>query len=48
MNLKLLYGENADLNFYQNRIEKITDTFKENEGVLPNYLFSDVLEIKQI
>ncbi len=40
MDLKLLYGENANLNYYENRIENIKKTFFENEGYMPKDLFS--------
>ena len=40
MDLKLLYGPNADLNYYEDRIEALKRTFIENEGVTPDCLFS--------
>ena len=40
MDLKLLYGPNADLNYYEDRIEALKRTFIENEGVTPDSLFS--------
>ncbi len=40
MNLKLIYGENADLKFYENRINEIEKIFKESEGYSPKYVFS--------
>ncbi len=40
MDLSLIYGKNADLKFYENRIYEIEKTFKENEGYLPKYVFS--------
>ncbi|MBR6736932.1 MAG: galactokinase [Clostridia bacterium] len=40
MDLKLLYGKNADTTKAQARIESIKQTFKENEGVEPDYVFS--------
>ena len=40
MNLNLLYGENANLDFYKNRIEEIKDVFTKMEGTEPAYLFS--------
>lgn len=40
MDLKLLYGPNADLNYYEDRIEALKRTFIENEDVTPDSLFS--------
>ena len=40
MDLKLLYGPNADINYYEDRIEALKRTFIENEGVTPDSLFS--------
>ena len=40
MDLKLLYGSNADINYYEDRIEALKRTFIENEGVTPDSLFS--------
>ena len=40
MDLKLLYGKNADTTKAQARIESIKQTFKENEGIEPDYVFS--------
>ena len=40
MDLKLLYGPNADINYYEDRIEALKRTFIENEGVTPDCLFS--------
>ena len=40
MDLKLLYGENANLTYYENRISKLEKTFEEKEGFKPTNLFS--------
>ncbi len=40
MDLKILYGENANLNYYEQRIENIKKTFYENENDMPKNLFS--------
>lgn len=40
MDLKLLYGENANVKFYEERINKLAKTFEENEGVKPDAIFS--------
>ncbi|MBO5888650.1 MAG: galactokinase [Clostridia bacterium] len=40
MDLSIIYGKNADLKFYENRISEIEKTFNENEGFLPQYVFS--------
>ncbi len=40
MDLRIIYGENADLKFYENRIEEIKNVFLENEGYPSKYLFS--------
>lgn len=40
MDLSLIYGMNANLNLYENRISEIEKTFKDNEGFKPNYVFS--------
>lgn len=40
MDLKIIYGENADINFYENRIKEIEKAFLEKEGYPSKYLFS--------
>ena len=40
MDLKIIYGENADINFYENRINEIEKIFLEKEGKKNEYLFS--------
>ena len=40
MDLKILYGQNADLNYYENRINKLEKTFIDAEGYKPEHLFS--------
>ncbi len=40
MNLKLLYGDNADLTEKENRIEKLKDVFYMNEGCHSTHVFS--------
>ncbi len=40
MNLKAIYGENADIKFYENRILEIEKIFLESEGKKPTYVFS--------
>lgn len=40
MDLKLLYGDNADLNEKTSRIEKLKDVFYMNEGSRPTHVFS--------
>ena len=40
MDLKLLYGESADLNEKVSRIEKLKDVFYMNEGCRPSHVFS--------
>ena len=40
MDLKLLYGESADLNEKVSRIEKLKDVFYMNEGCHPSHVFS--------
>lgn len=40
MDLKILYGENANLNYYENRIEEIKKLFFKKENYMPLDLFS--------
>ncbi len=40
MDLKVIYGENADLKFYENRIKNVENIFFEKEGVNPSHVFS--------
>ncbi len=40
MDLKIIYGENADLKFYENRIQNVENIFYEKEGEKPSYVFS--------
>lgn len=40
MDLKLLYGENANIENMQKRIESLISTFKTNEGYAPTHVFS--------
>ena len=40
MGLKLLYGNDADLSFYENRITEIEKVFTQNEGYAPTNVFS--------
>ena len=40
MDLKLLYGENADLIKAQKRIDDLKQTFIKSEGFAPSYTFS--------
>ena len=40
MDLKILYGENADLKFYEKRINEIEKLFLKKEGLPSKYLFS--------
>ncbi len=40
MDLKVIYGENADLKFYENRIQNVENIFYEKEGVKPSHVFS--------
>lgn len=40
MDLKTLYGDNADLNAISERIDNLEKVFYENEKVKPDYLFS--------
>ena len=40
MDLKTLYGENADLNACNKRINDLKDVFIKNEKVTPDFLFS--------
>ncbi|MBO5851224.1 MAG: galactokinase [Clostridia bacterium] len=40
MDLKLIYGENADLKFYENRIAEMEKVFLEKEGYPSKYVFS--------
>lgn len=40
MDLKLLYGDNADISQAENRINALFKTFEENEGYKPEHLFS--------
>ena len=40
MDLKLLYGNDADLSFYENRITEIEKVFTQNEGYAPTNVFS--------
>ena len=40
MNLSLLYGENANLNYYENRINALKTAFINGEGYEPTHLFS--------
>ena len=40
MDLKLLYGNKADLNEKQNRIDNLKSVFKAEEGFYPTHVFS--------
>ena len=40
MDLKLLYGDNANVEFYQNRINAIKETFFQNEKTQAEFVFS--------